>query len=240
MVAYEFNSYFAAGKTRYWAEYVDKKENGGNNNGKVDGKEIQLFIDVIKHRYGYDYDFNKTDSEQSQDLVNIDNGKNSTVKTMYMDNRGLGGATSIGMEFSNRLSRYSDSNDYKKCKEVLEIINSFPVEAQKYNIIQAFLTGFTLGSAFNGLFEQMASEYGDAFNNEDIVPFMKTLMDNVPEEKRNTEEFKFLEQTYQEYSQKPADAKFENSKFSAISRVFRCDTLSKLDSAVKKLYDVDE
>ena len=70
------------------------------------------------------------------------------------------------------------------------------------------------------------------------VPFMNMLLDNVPAEKRESKDYKFLEKTYNEYSKKPADDDFENSKWSAISSMFGCDTLDNLDEAVSRLYDI--
>ncbi len=229
--SYEFNTYFAAGKTRYWAEYVDSKNNGGNGNGKVDGNEIKLFQDIIKHRYGFDYDFNKLDSEQSEQL-----GDGSYVaKELYLKDS-FRGPWNLGYSFSDKLDGVT--MNYSLCKESLQKLVDFPVEAKKYSTIQEFLKGYELGGARNGIFEQMASEYGDAFKNQDVVPFMKMLLDNVPEEKRDSKDYKFLQKTYEEYSSKPGNDDFENSKWSAISCLFGCDTLDNLDEAVARLYDI--
>jgi len=229
--SYEFNSYFAAGKTRYWAEYVDNRENGGNGNGRVDGKEIELFTKIIKHRYGFDYSFDKLDSKQSEQLGN----GSSAARELYLED-GLRGPWNMGYTVSKKLDGIT--MDYSLCKEALDKLATFPVEAKKYSAIKEFLTGYSLGGARNGIFEQMASEYGDAFKNKDAVSFMKMLLDNVPANKRESKDYKFLEKTYKEYSKKPADDSFENSKWSAISCLFGCDTLDNLDEAVSRLYDI--
>lgn len=229
--SYEFNEYFAAGKTRYWAEYVDRKQNGGNDNGRVDGSEIKLFIDIIKHRYGFDYSFDKSDSEQSSKL-----GEGSYIaKEIYLED-GLKGAWNLGYSVSKKLDGIT--MNYKDCKEALNKLATFPVKAKNLSVIKEFLTGYSLGGARNGIFEQMASEYGDAFKNKDVLPFMKMLLDNVPKEKQDSKDYKFLQQTYEEYSKKPADDNFKNSKWSAISCMFGCDTLDNLDEAVSRLYDI--
>lgn len=229
--SYEFNSYFAAGKTRYWAEYVDKKENGGNGNGRVDGSEIKLFTEIIKHRYGFDYSFDKLDSKQSEQL-----GEGSyAAKELYLED-GLRGSWNLGYKVSKDLKGIT--MNYNFCKQALDKLATFPVGAKKYSAIKEFLSGYQLGGARNGIFEQMASEYGDAFKNKDVVPFMKMLLDNVPQEKRNSKDYEFLQKTYEEYRQKPADDDFENSKWSAISSLFGCDTLDNLDEAVSRLYDI--
>ena len=229
--SYEFNSYFTAGKTRYWAEYVDKKENGGNGNGRVDGNEIKLFTDIMKHRYNYEYSFDKLDSKQSTEL-----GEGSAAaREMYMNGE-FQGPWNLGYSVSKKLKGVTMS--YEGCKEALDKLATFPAGAKKVSAIKDFLSGYALGGARNGIFEQMASEYGDAFKNKDVVPFMKMLLDNVPAEKRESKDYKFLEKTYNEYSKKPADDDFENSKWSAISSMFGCDTLDNLDEAVSRLYDI--
>lgn len=227
--SYEFNSYFAAGKTRYWAEYVDKQENGGNGNGRVDGNEIKLFTEIIKHRYGFDYSFDKLDSKQSGQLGNGD----GIARALYMDDP-FEGAFNIGYNYSKILDGIT--TDYSGCKAALNKLITFPVEAKKVSVIRDFLSGYAVGGARNGIFEQMASEYGDAFKNKDVVPFMKLFLDNVPQAKRDSKDYEFLKKTYEEYSQKPADDAFENSKWSAISCLFGCDTLDNLDEAVSRLY----
>ena len=229
--SYEFNSYFTAGKTRYWAEYVDKKENGGNGNGRVDGNEIKLFTDIMKHRYNYEYSFDKLDSKQSTELGE----RSAAAREMYMNGE-FQGPWNLGYSVSKKLKGVTMS--YEGCKEALDKLATFPVGAKKVSAIKDFLSGYALGGARNGIFEQMASEYGDAFKNKDVVPFMKMLLDNVPAEKRESKDYKFLEKTYNEYSKKPADDDFENSKWSAISSMFGCDTLDNLDEAVSRLYDI--
>ena len=211
--SYEFNSYFTAGKTRYWAEYVDKKENGGNGNGRVDGNEIKLFTDIMKHRYNYEYSFDKLDSKQSTEL-----GEGSAAaREMYMNGE-FQGPWNLGYSVSKKLKGVTMS--YEGCKEALDKLATFPVGAKKVSAIKDFLSGYALGGARNGIFEQMASEYGDAFKNKDVVPFMKMLLDNVPAEKRESKD------------------DFEHSKWSAISSMFGCDTLDNLDEAVSRLYDI--
>lgn len=228
---YDIQSYFAAGKTISWAQYVDKEENGGNNNGKVDGNEIQLFKDIIKHRYNFDYSFDKLDSKQSRKL-----GEGSlAAKELYMEDN-MRGPSNLGYTVSGELAGVTMNYDF--CKSALSKLNSFPVGTKKYNAIKEFIQGFNLGDARNGIFEQMASEYGNAFKNKDVVPFMKTLIDNVAESKKGTKEYEFLVKTYNEYKSKPGDESFEDSKWSCISSFFGCNTMDNLDEAVNKLYDL--
>ena len=210
---------------------MDKKENGGNGNGHVDGNEIKLFTDIIKHRYNYDYSFDKLDSEQSAEL-----GEGSTVaRELYLED-GLRGPWKLGYSVSKQLDGIT--MNYDGCKSALDKLATFPVGAKKVSAIKEFLVGYALGGARNGIFEQMASEYGDAFKNKDVTPFMKMLLDNVPAEKRDSKDYKFLEKTYEEYCKKSPDDDFENSKWSAISSMFGCDTLDNLDEAVSRLYDI--
>lgn len=228
---YDIQSYFKAGKTYSWAQYVDKQENGGNGNGKVDGNEIQLFVDIIKHRYGFDYSFDKKDSEQSDKLGE----GSSAAKELYLQDN-LRGPFNLGYTVSGILDGVTMNYDF--CKEALNKLNTFPVGTKRQEAVREFINGFNLGDARNGIFEQMGSEWGNAFKNKDVVPFMKTIIDNVPEDKKGTKEYEFLVKTYNEYSSKPADEDFKDSKFSAISSFFGCNTLDNLDEAVDKLFSL--
>ncbi len=48
------------GNLRAYAQKVDKDtENSGNNNGMIDGREIEAFKSLVKKETGYDFDFSK-------------------------------------------------------------------------------------------------------------------------------------------------------------------------------------
>ena len=169
------------------------------------------------------------DSKQSTEL-----GEGSaTARELYLED-GLKGPLNLGYSVSKQLDGIT--KNYDGCKSALDKLATFPVGAKKASVIKEFLTGYALGGARNGIFEQMASEYGDAFKNKDVVPFMKLLLDNVPQAKRDSKDYEFLKKKYEEYSNKPANDAFENSKWSAISCLFVCDTLDNLDEAVSRLY----
>lgn len=230
--SYDIVNYFASGKTREWAEYVDRKENGGNGNGFVDGKEVSLFTKIISHRYGgYEYSFDRLDSEQKKELVSMNDDK--MTKALYMNATERHG---LGMAFSNGLDGITVN--YNGHKHLLNQLANFPVETQKYEVLRDFLLGYEGGKAKNGIFEQMGSEWGDAFKNEDVLPFMKALLDNVPEEKKNTKEYKFLQKTYNEYNSRQKDDAFTDSKFAIVSSLFGLNTLDNLDEAINRLYDI--
>ena len=63
-------------------------------------------------------------------------------------------------------------------------------------------------------------------------------MSSMPEEKKYTDDFGTINRIYQEYKNKPADAKFKDSTFSAISSMFSLNTLDQLDDAIERLFDI--
>ena len=54
---------------RKYAEQADKKANGGNGNGVIDGNEIKKFKDIVKQKTGYDFDFSSMKSVQNKTIA---------------------------------------------------------------------------------------------------------------------------------------------------------------------------
>ena len=54
---------------RKYAEQADKKANGGNGNGVIDGIEIKKFKDIVKQKTGYDFDFSSMKSVQNKTIA---------------------------------------------------------------------------------------------------------------------------------------------------------------------------
>ena len=241
--SYDIASYFKHGKTFAWAQYVDNPENGGNGNGKVDGNEIQLFTKIIEHRYnGFKYDFNELDSKQSEEL-NSDRYQNSLeakiAQQLYFEPNMLGhgrGPDALGYTVSKDLKGYTGSYEYVRA--VLNEIAEFPVQAKKYETIKHFLTAYAVGGARNGIFEQLGSEWGEGVTNGDAMQFLKAIIDCIPEDKKESKDYKRICSIYQEYSAKPADEKFCDSKYAFISSMFSLNTLDQLDDSVERLFDI--
>lgn len=235
---YNILSYFQAGKTQYWAKYVDNKSNGGNQDGHVNNNEIEVFKKIIKHRYDFDYDFTRLDSEQSNEIAKKDENENfgrsrlSIAEDLYHSEDFR--RTSMGMSVSNDLDGLTLSYSYTK--NVMEKIATFPIESKKYNLIKDFLLGFTVADARNGFFEQLGSEYGEGITNGEAVKFLEAIKSSIPQEKRMSDDYMTIEEIYNEYKNKPADEKFEDSKFSLFSSFFSLNTLDQLDDAVERLF----
>ena len=235
VTGYNVYSYFTEGKTRYWAEYVDKTENGGNDNGHVDGKEIKLFQDIIAHRYNYTYDFSKDNSEQETEIAKLPkNLARNAAEHLYLESELTQGANVVGNNVSEELKGYT--RNYNKTKVAMEKIASFPVESKKYEVVKEFLSGYDIGGANNGFFEQIGHEYGKNFTNGEVVTFLKAVMDALPEEKKYTDTFGKVYKIYEKYNAKPAEEPFKDSTFSCISRIYSLNTLDQLDDAIKELF----
>ena len=65
------------GNLRAYAQKVDKDTaNGGNNNGMIDGKEIELFKALVKKETGYNFDFSKIKQSSAKTVQIQDNNRN--------------------------------------------------------------------------------------------------------------------------------------------------------------------
>ncbi len=64
------------GNLRAYAQKVDQDtKNGGNNNGMIDGKEIELFKSLVKKETGYNFDFSNI-KQSSAKTVTIQENHN--------------------------------------------------------------------------------------------------------------------------------------------------------------------
>ena len=64
------------GNLRAYAQKVDQDtKNGGNNNGMIDGKEIELFKALVKKETGYNFDFSNI-KQSSANTVTIQKNHN--------------------------------------------------------------------------------------------------------------------------------------------------------------------
>lgn len=90
----------------------------------------------------------------------------------------------------------------------------------------------------SGLFEQLGHENDSSkITNGKAAALMKKIMDAVPEDKRNSEDYKTLESAYQEYSSKNSEEKF-GDKSGMFARMFGTGYLDNLDDAVERLFDL--
>lgn len=246
---YKIDGYFMHGKTYSWAKYVDNPQNGGNNNNKVDGNEVKTFIDIIKHRYGYDYSFARKDSEQSDEIgkLNVKNG--DIKKNLYLDGSGtmiengeeyayqkdLPGAVKLGLWAGDSLDGYTTKQEKRFVKDVMQEAIEYPVSANKRRMLKDILLGYNMSDGKNGFFEQIGTEYGskEAFTNGEVLAFLKAIMDSIPEKDRYCDDFGTIQKFYDEYSKRDPNEKFENKGFwNNIGRLIGCDKLDNLDEAV--------
>lgn len=95
---------------RRYAEEADKKENGGNGNGVIDGAELQKFKSIVKNKTGYDFDF----SQMSQ-------VKNKTIKVQNENGFIFNNTTEIAQKYGNSVSTKTIDwiNDKQQGKDLL-------------------------------------------------------------------------------------------------------------------------
>ena len=237
---YSIYSYFqtsGASKniTRTWAEYVDNKENGGNGNGKVDGNEISIFKNIMKYMYNYDYDFGRLDSEQNMEIV--ERGKNeANPKAPYAFAKGgFDGAFRLGYETAKNAIGHTNKSEYDDIAASIKAVANYPIEAKKSEFVKEFFTGYSLNShGGNGLFEQMGSEYNSKLTYGDALSLVKTVLETVPENKRDSKEYQRVQAYYNKYINTDPNETFKNNS-SGIARFFGVDELDQLDENITKL-----
>jgi len=232
---YTDRRYFANGRTVEWARYVDDKANGGNANGKVDGKEIQLFKDIIKHRYDFDYSFEKLDSEQ---VTQFSIKNNNIRKSLYLKDDLLG-PSDLGSDLAVDLIGSTNINERKEIKNILHEAATFPVQMHKKEVLKEIFNEYREWSAGgNGLFQQIGTEWAskEQFTNKEVLEFLKAIMDSIPEDDKYSDDYGYINDFYKEYSQRDPEERFTNHGFwNNLGRVFGADRLDNLDEAVKNV-----
>ncbi len=106
------------GNLRAYAQKVDKDtQNGGNNNGMIDGKEIELFKDLVKKETGYNFDFS---------II-----KQSTAKTVKIQENNMflyNTTTELALQYQNNgasskaIEALNGGNPFKQNKNKTAII----------------------------------------------------------------------------------------------------------------------
>ena len=120
------------GNLRSIALKVDKKDNGGNDNGLIDGKEIKQFKDLVKTTYGIDFDFNaiKQSSEKDVAIKNNNGGYKYNTMTELSNAYQNNGTNSKTIKFLNGGDPFAKlKNNTAKISYLNE--NDFK-ESQKY------------------------------------------------------------------------------------------------------------
>ena len=133
---------------RRYAEEVDKKEKGGNNNGVIDGNEIQEFKKLVKQKTGYDFDFSGMKQVQKKTIQVRKDGeflfnttteiaqkyRNATsTKTIDWMNDKQPGKDLLVPSRETLDIPYMNDNDYKQSKNSVdrqEVIVRKKIEAQ--------------------------------------------------------------------------------------------------------------
>ena len=120
---------------RKYAEQADKKANGGNGNGVIDGNEIKKFKDIVKQKTGYYFDFssmkpvqNKTIAVQNKNGFIFNNtteiakkyGNATSTKTIDWMNRKQEGHDLLVPSRKTLDIPYMSDDDYKTSKQSVD------------------------------------------------------------------------------------------------------------------------
>ena len=223
-------------KTYTWAEYVDRPENGGNNNDKVDDKEIELFKKIIKYRYGYDYDFNRPDSAQNAEICDKEETLNTNfAKTALNEGGPFEKAYNIGDEAAYTLRRTPSEERYEKLSAMIKSVVDYPVESKKLDCVKSFFLGYACNdSGLHGFFEQIGSKNNSKLTYGNVMPLIKTVLDVVPNDKKQSKAYNKIVEFYDKYKDVNQDELFKNND-SGIARFFGVDELDNLDEAIEEV-----
>ena len=140
--SYGIHNHFKAGKTYSWAQYVDKRKNGGNGNGFVDGNESKTFIDIIEDNpkekkiipLFVDLKNVKDGHELIDEIikVNIDLFSNLDTFKYFID-------TNPADKVKELFNKHFNNSYLNERKDIYIVENSFPAVREKENIVGEFV-----------------------------------------------------------------------------------------------------
>ncbi len=239
----------------------------GNNNGKIDGNERSIFTNIIKARFGYDFDFNGDISAQGEELNNIYNSNqtlNLEGKTFFASINRLDGnigreshyvqigdgsidiirdsaGKTAGREFATDAIGLTNDEESRRMSRMVDRLSLDYGEELNERIVTNFLNGYYDEKSFldSGLFEQLASEGNSSkITNSQAANLLNSIMRAVPEEKRAGKDWQTLVRAYNKYSQKDPAGYFKNEQW-GISRLWHTTNyIDNLDDAIERLFNL--
>ncbi len=145
------------------------------------------------------------------------------------------GAYDLGYEVAQDLIGYTNSEELTNVKNSLAAINK--------NNVQSFLDGYYANDGGgNGLFLQLALET-TKLKNSDVVPVMRAIVDAVPDDLRNTKQFRTLQRICRMYERKDGNSDFKMSHGDlgwGWNRIWGIDDLDQFDDAVEALFQLKD
>lgn len=145
------------------------------------------------------------------------------------------GAFDLGYQAAQDLIGYTNDDELKDVEASLKVLSK--------DTVIGFLQGYYSNDrGGNGLFLQLALET-TKLKNSVVVPVMRAIVDAVPEENRNTKQFKYIQRICRMYERKDGDKDFKMSNHDwgwGWNRIWGIDDLDQFDDAVEALFNLTE
>lgn len=253
MTSIDLNGWAMNSTFRRAAAEADRSAHG-NNNYKLDtDSERAYFKKLIKNTFDYDFDLNGNIEEQDFEISHkyFENPYGKTEGMNFLDvNRnsfdnlyryiGKNAGKAAGDKVRRDLVGYTNSDEIAFVKRTIERINEDYGPEKNNMIIRNFLKGYyeKMDTTDSGLFEQLGSESDETkITNREACILLKRIIDAVPEAKRESDDFKRIQDAYNEYSSRNEDKLFED-KSGMFARMFGCGYLDDLDDSIERIFNL--
>ncbi len=223
----------------------------GNNNYKLDtDSERAYFKKLIKNAFDYDFDLNGNIEEQDRELsrhyfssgregVSFLDINRDTFNNLYKF-IGNDAGKAAGAKVRTDLVGYTNSDEIAFVKRTIECINEDYGPEKNNMIIRNFLRGYyeKIDATDSGLFEQLGNEDDSSkITNREACILLKRILDAVPENKRDSEDFKRIQDAYNEYSSQNEDELFKDTS-SWLDRIMGTGSLDDLDDSIENIFNL--
>lgn len=253
MTSINLNGWAMNSTFRRAARAADSSEHGNNNNKLDTDSERAYFKKLIKNTFDYDFDLNGNIEDQDWEISHkhFQNpyGKTEGMKFLdvnrdFFDNLyryiGKDAGKDAGSQVRRDLVGFTNSKEAAFVKRTIARINEDYGDEHNNMIIKNFLNGYygSMDSTDSGLFEQLGSENDSSkITNKEACILLKRILDAVPNDKKESNDFKRVQEAYNEYSSKGADELFKD-KSGNIARIFGRGYLDNLDDSIERLFDL--
>ena len=242
--------------------------NFGNNDGKIEGKERSIFTNIIKARFGFDFNFNGDINAQGDALdkiyhsEKIDNleGEKFFASINYIESLGRfedgiytgdyacsidiignNAGYASGVQFAEDATEFTDGKESRRMSRTLDKLSMDFGSKLNSSIITNFLQGYYAGKGWtdSGILEQLASEADSSkITNKQITGLLQAIMNGVPEDKRKGKDWDKLVGAHEKYAQKDPQDLFKDEQ-PYITRLWpTTNYIDNIDDAIERLYNL--
>lgn len=223
----------------------------GNKNGQIDTQaERDYFTKLIKTAFNYDFDFNKNIEKQDLELskyfekaptegMRLLDVNRDTFNNLYSFT-GEDAGKDAGFNALLDLSGYTNKGEINRLKRNIKMMEEDYTPELNNRITKNFLTKYYESKEISdsGFFEQIGNENGSSkITNAEACILLKRIMEAAPQDKKESDDFKTIENAYNEYSNLDEEGLFKD-KSGKWARMFGAGYLDNLDDAIEDLFNL--